>query len=69
MVTIGIMLRYLHGFQLFQAGFLLNLVVTFVGIVFQMPHISNVADVAHLVTKMLEITEKDVKSNRRTGMS
>ena len=49
MVATGIVLGNLHGFQLLQAGLLGNLVFTLVGVVLQVTHVRNVADIAYLV--------------------
>ena len=68
-VAVGVILRYLHGLQLFQAGFLLYLVIALVGIVLQMSHVSDVTHIAHLVTQMLQVAEQDVKRDGRAGMS
>ena len=69
MVAVGIVLRYLHGFQLLQPGLLGNLVLTLVGIVLQVTYIRNVADIAHLVAQMLKVTEQQVEGDGRTGMA
>ena len=69
MVAVGIILRNLHGLKLFQSSFLGNFVLALIGIMFKMPHISNVSHIAHLVAQMLEITEKNVKGDGRTGVS
>ena len=69
MVAVGVVLGNLHRLQLFQSGFLLNLVVTLVGIMLQMAHVGDVAHVAHLVAEVFQISEKDVERDGRTGMS
>ena len=69
MVAVGIVLGYLHGFQLLQASLLGNLVLTLVSIVLQVTHISDVAHIANLVTQVLQITEQQVKGDGRTGMT
>ena len=69
MVTVGIVLSHLHRLQLLQTCLLGNLVLALVRIVFQMPHISDVAHIAHLVAQMLQVAEKQVESDGRTGMS
>ena len=68
-IAVGIVLRDLHGLELLQARLLLDLVVTFVGVVLKMTHISDVAHVANLVSQMLQIAEEHVESNGRTGMT
>ena len=49
MVAVGVVLRNLHGLQLLQPGLLGNLVLTLVGIMLQMAHISNVAHVPYFI--------------------
>ena len=68
-VTNQVILYHLHRFQLFEAGFLGNLVFTIIGIVFQVTHISNVTHVTHLVSQVVQVAEKNIKRNCRTGMS
>ena len=51
--AIGVILCHLHRFQLFQSGLLRDLVFALVGIVFQMTHVSDVADVAYFISDML----------------
>ena len=69
MIAVGVILCYLHRLKLFEACLLLNLVVTLVGIMLKVTHISDVTHIAHLISEMLEITEKDIECNSRTGMS
>ena len=47
--------RYLHGLQLLHPGLLGYLVLALVGIVFQMAHVGDVPDIAHLVAQMLQV--------------
>ena len=56
-VAVGIILRYLHWLQLFKASLLLYLVVTLIGIVLQMSHISDVSHISHLISKMFQIAK------------
>ena len=63
------MLGNLHGFKLLQPCLLGNLVISLVGIVFEMAHIGDVAYIAYLVADMLEIAEQDVEGDGRTGMA
>ena len=49
MIAVGVELCYLHRLELLQACLLLNLVVALVGIMLQVAHVGNVANVAHLV--------------------
>ena len=48
-IAVGIVLCDLHGLELLQACFLLDLVVAFVGVVLKMAHIGDVAHVANLI--------------------
>ncbi len=69
MIAVGIILCYLHRLQLLQSCLLLNLVVAFVGIMLKMPHIGDVSHVAHLIAKVLQVTEHEVECYCRTCMS
>ena len=69
MIAIGVILCYLHRFELFEASFLLYLVVTLVGIMLEVAHIGDITYITHLIAEMLEITEKDIECDCRTGMS
>ena len=69
MVAVGIVLCHLHGFQLLQTSLLGNFVLAFVGIVFQMTHIGNVAHIAHLVAKVLQIAINHIERDGRTGVA
>ena len=52
-----IILHHFHRFQLFQTGFFGNFIFPFVGIIFEVTHIGNVTDVAHLISQMQQIAE------------
>ena len=67
--AVGVVLGNLHRFQLLQACFLGNLILALVGIVLQMPYVRYIAHVAHLVANVLQVTEKDIESDSRTGMT
>ena len=67
-VAVGVVLRHLHGLELLEACLLGYLVVALVGIMFEMAYIGDVADVAHLIAEMLEVAEKDIEGDSRTGM-
>ena len=68
-ITVGIILRYLHRLKLFEPCFLRNFVLALVCIVFQVAHIGDIPHVAHLVSEVLQVTEKDVEGYRRTRMA
>ena len=67
--AIGVVLRHFHWFELLEACLLCNLVFALVGIMFEVAHIGNVTHIAHLVTLMLKVAEKEVKSNCGARMS
>ena len=67
--TVGVELRHFHGFELIQSSFFRNFVLTLVGIMFQMPHIGDVADIAHGISQVFEVTEEEVEGNGRTRVS
>ncbi len=68
-VALGVVVGHLHRFELFEPRFLGDLVFAFVGVVFQMSDVRNVAYVAHLVARSLEVAEKQVESHRRPGVA
>ncbi len=68
-VAIDVVLRHFHWLQLLQTCFLGNLVLSFVGIVLQMAHVGNVADIAHLVADVRQVAEQQVESDGRACMS
>ena len=69
MVAVGIVLRYLHGLQLFDTCLLGNLILALVGVVLQVTHVGDVAHVAYLITQMLQVAEYHVERDGRTGMT
>ena len=68
-VAVDVELRHFHRLQLFEAGLFGDLVLTGVGIVLQMAYISDVADVAHFVTDMLEVAEDEVEGDGGAGVA
>ncbi len=62
-------MRYLHRLQLLQAGLLLYLVITLIGIVLKMANVCYIAHVAYLVAKMTQVTKEQIEGYGRTGMS
>ena len=65
----GIVLCYLHWFQLFQASLLGYLVLALVCVVLQMAYIGNVSHVAHLVAQMLQVAEENIEGDGWTCVS
>ena len=63
MITVGIVLRNLHRLQLFQPCFLLNLVISLVGVVFQVANVGDIAHVAHLVAQVFQVAEHYIKGD------
>ena len=59
------MLRDFHGFKLLKPRFFLDFVIAFVGIVLQMAHIGDVADITDLVAQMSQVSEQDVECDGR----
>ena len=51
-ITVQIILYHLHRFERFEPCFFGNLILPFVGIVFQMPYIGNIAHIAHFISQM-----------------
>ena len=68
-VAVGVILCHFHRLQLFQAGFLGYLVLAFVGIVFQMAHVGDIAHIAHLIAQVLEVAEQQVERDGRACVS
>ena len=69
MIPVQVVLHYFHGFQLFQTGFLGNLIFAFICVMFQVAYVGNVTHVSHFITQPGEITEEYVERDGRTGMS
>ena len=69
MVAVGVVLCYLHWLQLLQTCFLSNLIFALVGIVLKMAYISNVAYISYFIAQVFQVTEHQVESNSRTGVS
>ncbi len=68
-VALGVKVRHLHRFELFEAGFARDLVLAVVGIVLQVPHVGDVAHVAHLVAERTKVAEQQVESHGRARMA
>ena len=62
-------LHHLHRFDLLKPGLLCNLVLTLVGIVLQMAHISDIPHETDLVAQMPEELEKHIISHSRPGVA
>ena len=62
-------MRHLHRLQLFEPGLLGDLVLALVGVVLQMAHVGDVAHVAHLVARSLEVTEQQVERHGGPGVA
>ena len=69
MVAIGIVLRHFHGLELLEARLLGNLVLALVGIVLEVPHVGDVAHIAHLVAQLLQMAEKHVEGDGGTRVT
>ena len=68
MVPLRICLDNLHRFQLLEACFLCNLILSLVGIMLQVSYVSDVTDIAYLVAEMFQEFEKHIVSHSRTGV-
>ena len=64
----GIALNDFHGLESFETGFLCNLILAAICIVFQMAHICNIAHVTHLVAQVLEVAENQVERGKGSGI-
>ena len=68
-VAVEIKLYHLHRFELFETGFFRDLILSLIGIVFEMSHIGDIAHIAYLITDVFQVTEKQIKCNGRAGMT
>ena len=68
-VAVGVVLHHLHRFQLLQTGFFGDLILPFICIVLEVPHISNITYVTHLIAEVKEITIEQVEGNSGTCMA
>ena len=68
-VAVGVVLRYLHWFELLEARLLLYLVIAVIAVVLQVSHVGDVAHVAHLVADVFEVAEEYVKRDGGTRVS
>ena len=68
-VALGVILRHLHRFELFEPGLLGDFVLAFVGIVFEVSHVGDVAHVTHLVARGPEVAEQQVEGDGGAGVS
>ena len=67
-VAVGIELCHFHRLELLQPCLLGNLVLSLVGVVLQVSHVGDVADVAHLVPQVLQVAEDEVERDGRARM-
>ena len=68
-VTIDVILHNLHGFELLNPCFFAHFILAFVGIIFQMPDIGNIAHIAHFVANVLQVAEYQVEGDGRPRMT
>ena len=69
MIAVEVMLHHLHRFELFEASLLCHLVLAFIGIMFQVTHIGDVAHISHLIAQMIQIPVKDIECDSRACVS
>ena len=69
MIAREVVLHHFHRLKLLEARLLGYLVLAVVGIMLEMPHIGDVAHIAHLVAEMAQIAEEDIERYGRTRMS
>ena len=58
----GIALYDLHGLELFEARLFGDFVFAYIGIALEVTRVGNVAHVAHLVAKVLEVAKEQVET-------
>ena len=68
-VAVEVVLHDFHRLELFEPGFLRDLVLAFVGVVLEMSDVGDVAHVAHLVSEPGEVSEQDVERDGGAGMA
>ena len=62
-------LHHLHRLELLQTRLLCDLVLALVSVMLEVSHVCDVADITHLVSKMLEQFHEYIISHTRTSMS
>ncbi len=69
MVAVGVVLCHLHGLKVLETGLLRDFVLAFVSIVLKVTHVGDVANIAHFVAEMFQISENQVESDGWTGVT
>jgi hypothetical protein len=70
MIAVGIVLHYLHRFQLFEPGFFLYPVLSLTGhFILQMSYIGYIPYIPDFIAEMQKISVKQVKDNCRACMT
>ena len=69
MVTLCVVVCYLHRLKLLKASLLCNLILALVSIVLKVTYISNITHIAHLIPLSLKVAEQKVKGNGWASMS
>ena len=64
-----VVLHHFHRLELFETGFLGDLVLAVVGVVLEVAYVSDVADVAHLVAQVHQIAVEHVERDGRAGVA
>ena len=65
MVSNCIILSDFHRLEVFKTGFLCNFVLAFVGVMFEVADIGDVAHITHLITEMFQIAVHEVEGDCR----
>jgi hypothetical protein len=68
-ITLGVVVGYLHRLKLLEASFLCNLILALVGIVLEVAYIGDVAHITHLVAQSLQVAEHKVEGDRWTSVA
>ena len=69
MVTLSVVVSNLHRLQLLQTSLLCDLILTLVGVVLEVTNVGDVANIAYLIARSLQVAEQQVECNRWAGMS
>ena len=69
MEVVGIMFDDFHGFKFFQSGFFCDFIFTVILVIFEMPYISDVPYIPHLVPQLQQEPKDDIEGEERSNIS
>ncbi len=68
-VAVQVHLHYLHRLELFEACLLGDLVLARVRVMLEVSYVGDVAHISDLVPQVFQVTEQDVESHGRAGVT